>query len=144
MLTLIICVVSWTLQAQSEHKDLNSPERVKALYEITMKLKAITGQIKDCQNKYNTDIKYLQKQSDSLTSIAVKMQGKSDEFLDHNLDLQAGILGLIKESEKQKSEIDLLKASKSKNFVIGAYGGYDLIQQKFSVGLALVYKIFAF
>ena len=50
-----LCVICSTLYSQT-NKDLNSPERVKALYGIAVQHKELTKQVKDCQDRYNAEM----------------------------------------------------------------------------------------
>jgi len=93
---------------------LNSPERVKALYQINEQRKAYRDQMKHCK-----------KAVDSLTKIAVKLGDRSNEYADHNLDLQSGLLGLIEQVHEKDVEIAKLKATKKKQFGIGLQAGYN-------------------
>lgn len=117
-------------------------ERVTALYKINEQRKAYYKQIQDCKNRYNTEVSKYEKALDSVTSIAVQMGVKSEEFVSHNLDLQEGLLSSLKKMEKQEVELATLKAKRRKRFGFGLYGGYDVINQNPSVGLSLNYNLF--
>ena len=72
------------------------------------------------------------------------MGGASEEYVSHNLDLQEGLLGSLKKQEAQEVELAKLKAKRRKRFSIGAFGGYDVITQKPSVGGGLMVNLFTF
>jgi t-SNARE complex subunit (syntaxin) len=117
-------------------------ERVQALYKINEHRKAYYKQIQDCKSRYNAEVNKYEKALDSITSIAVSMGEKSEEFVSHNLDLQEGLLGSLKKMERQEIELAKLKAKRVKSFGIGAYGGYDLLHSVPSVGVSLNYNLF--
>lgn len=140
---MMLCVLSWTTHSQT-HKDLNSPERVKALYEITMQHKELTKQVASCKDKYNEDMANYEKSFKQIQSLAVALGEESSAFVSHNLDLQAGLLGLIEENKEQEVELATLKAKRKKRFSIGPYLGYDFFQSKASGGVGIQYTIIAF
>jgi hypothetical protein len=128
--------------SHSQTRDLNTKERVEALYKINEQRKAYYKQIQDCKSRYNAEVSKYEKALDSVTSIAVTMGEKSEEFVSHNLDLQEGLLGSLKKQEQQEVELAKLKAKKVRRFGIGAYGGYDLLNSLPSVGVSLNYNLF--
>jgi len=141
MLVTMLCVIPSIMLCQTnENKDLNSPERVKALYEITMQHRELTKQVRDCQNRYNSEMAEYEKSFEQIKSLAVSLGEESSAFVSHNLDLQAGLLNALEKQEKQEVELAKLKAKRIKRFAIGGYGGYDLLTQKPSVGISLNYN----
>ncbi len=126
----------------SQTRDLNTPERVQALYKINEQRKVYYKQIQDCKNRYNAEVSKYERALDSVVGIAVQMGVKSEEFVSHNLDLQEGLLGSLKKQEEQEAEIAKLKAKRIKRFGVGGYGGYDLINQRPSAGISFNYNLF--
>jgi hypothetical protein len=126
----------------SQTKDLNTEERVEALYKINEQRKVYYKQIQDCTNRYNAEVSKYEKALDSVVDIAVQMGAKSEDFVSHNLDLQEGLLGSLKKQEQQEIELNKLKSKKVKRFGIGGYGGYDLINRKPSAGVSFNYNLF--
>ena len=136
----MLCLIHYSSLSQT--KDLNSAERVEALYKINEQRKVYYKQIQDCKNRYNAEVSKYEKALDSVVGIAVQMGVKSEEFVSHNLDLQEGLLGSLKKQEQQEIELAKLKSKRVKRFGIGGYGGYDLINQKLSAGVSLNYNLF--
>jgi len=126
----------------SQTRSLNTPERVEALYKINEQRKMYYKQIQDCKSRYNAEVSKYEKALDSITSIAVQMGEKSEEFVSHNLDLQEGLLGSLKKQEQQEIELAKLKAKRKKRFGVGLYGGYDVINRFWSAGGSLNYNLF--
>lgn len=117
-------------------------ERVQALYKINEQRKAYYKQIQDCKSRYNAEVNKYEKALDSVTSIAVSMGEKSEEFVSHNLDLQEGLLGSLKKQEAQEVELAKLKAKRVRRVGIGGYAGYDLMNTVPSFGVSLNYNLF--
>lgn len=136
----MLCLIHYSSLSQT--KDLNTKERVEALYKINEQRKIYYKQIQDCKSRYNAEVSKYEKALDSVVGIAVQMGVKSEEFVSHNLDLQEGLLGSLKKQEEQEIELAKLKAKRVKRFGIGGYGGYDLINQKPSAGVSLNYNFF--
>ena len=136
---MTLCVGCLTLYSQT--KDLNSPERVKALYGIAVQHSELTKQVQDCQNRYNSDMVEYEKKFEQIQSLAVALGAESSAFVDHNLDLQAGLLGSLKKQEQQEVEIATLKAKRPKRFGLGFYGGYDVINRVWSTGASVNYNL---
>lgn len=128
--------------SHSQTRSLNTQERVEALYKINEQRKEYYKQIQDCKNRYNAEVSKYEKALDSITSIAVQMGEKSEEFVSHNLDLQEGLLGSLKKQEQQEVELAKLKAKRKKRFGIGFYGGYDAFHRNWSAGASLNYNLF--
>ncbi len=138
---MLLCVICSTLYSQT-NKDLNSPERVKALYGIAVQHKELTKQVQDCQSRYNTEMQDYEKKFEQIQNLAVALGEESSAFVNHNLDLQAGLLGSLKKQEQQEVELAKLKAKRSKRFGLGFYGGYDAFTQTWSAGASLNYNLF--
>jgi hypothetical protein len=136
-----LCVICSTLYSQT-NKDLNSPERVKALYGIALQHKQLTKQVQDCQSRYNTEMQDYEKKFEQIQNLAVALGEESSAFVNHNLDLQAGLLGSLKKQEQQEVELAKLKAKRPKRFGLGFYGGYDAFTQTWSAGASLNYNLF--
>jgi hypothetical protein len=136
-----LCVICSTLYSQT-NKDLNSPERVKALYGIAVQHKELTKQVKDCQDRYNAEMQLFENKYKQIQDLAVSLGEESSAFVDHNLDLQAGLLGSLKKQERQEVELAKLKAKRPKRFGIGFYGGYDAFTQTWSAGASMNYNLF--
>lgn len=144
MLCLIPCL------SHSQTRDLNTPERIEALYKINEQRKLYYKQRQDCVDKFNTQAENHRKELDSIDKNADKLGIKLDEYQVHNLDLQAGLLGSLKKQESQEIELATLKAKRVKRFAIGLYGGYgktfqanDVINQKelnWSAGVGVTYN----
>ena len=117
-------------------------ERVQALYKINEQRKAYYKQIQDCKSRYNAEVNKYEKALDSVTSIAVSMGEKSEEFVSHNLDLQEGLLGSLKKQEAQEVELAKLKAKRVRRVGIAGYAGYDLMNTVPSFGVSLNYNLF--
>lgn len=128
---MTLCAIHF--QSHSQTKDLNSPERVAALYKINEQRKAYREQIKHCQ-----------KAVDSLTAVAVEMDLESKEYVSHNLDLQSGLIGLLKQSSDKDLEIEKLKNRKKKFFSVGPYAGFDVFRTNYSAGVSVQYSFFSF
>ena len=94
-------------------KDLNTPARVKALYEINEQRKAYKKQSQECA-----------KDVQKATDLAVSLGEESEKFLNHNLDLQGGLLTALEKIEKLEKDNSTLKAKKPKPFGIGVQIGY--------------------
>jgi outer membrane protein W len=94
-------------------KDLNTPARVKALYEINEQRKAYKKQSQECE-----------KDVEKVTDLAVSLGEESEKFLNHNLDLQGGLLTSLNKIENLEKENATLKAKKPKPFGIGVQIGY--------------------
>jgi outer membrane protein W len=94
-------------------KDLNTPARVKALYEINEQRKAYKKQSQECE-----------KDVEKVTDLAVSLGEESEKFLNHNLDLQGGLLTALGKIEKLEKDNATLKAKKPKPFGIGVQIGY--------------------
>jgi len=135
-----LCVICSTLYSQT-NKDLNSPERVKALYGIALQHKQLTKQVQDCQSRYNTEMQDYEKKFEQIQNLAVALGEESSAFVNHNLDLQAGLLGSLKKQEQQEVELAKLKAKRPKRFGLGFYGGYDAFTQTWSAGASLNYNL---
>jgi hypothetical protein len=112
------------------------------LYGIAVQHKELTKQVKDCQDKYNAEMQSFENKYKQIQDLAVSLGEESSAFVDHNLDLQAGLLGSLKKQERQEIELAKLKAKRVKSFGIGAYGGYDLLHSVPSVGVSLNYNLF--
>jgi hypothetical protein len=141
MLVTILCACTSILYSQT-NKDLNSPERVTALYKISMQHKELTKQVKECQSRYNTEMQAYEKSFEQIKSLAIALGEESSAFVSHNLDLQEGLLGSLKKQEQQEIELAKLKAKRTRRFGVGAYGGYDLLNSVPSVGISLNYNLF--
>jgi hypothetical protein len=129
------------LTLHSQTKDLNSPERVKALYEITIQHKELTKQVQDCQNRYNTEMQDYEKKFEQIQNLAIALGEESSTFVNHNLDLQAGLLGSLKKQEEQEVKLAKLEAKNRKRFGVGVYGGYDVINSQPSAGISFHYTL---
>jgi hypothetical protein len=129
------------LTLHSQTKDLNSPERVKALYEITIQHKELTKQVQDCQNRYNVEMQDYEKKFEQIQNLAVALGEESSAFVNHNLDLQSGLLASLEKQEKQEVKIAKLEAKNKKRFGIGFYGGYDAINNQPSIGISFHYTL---
>ena len=136
---MMLCVGCLTLYSQT--KDLNSPERVKALYEITIQHKELTKQVQDCQNRYNTEMQDYEKKFEQIQNLAIALGEESSTFVNHNLDLQAGLLGSLKKQEEQEVKLAKLEAKNRKRFGVGVYGGYDVINSQPSAGISFHYTL---
>ena len=136
---MMLCVGCLTLHSQT--KDLNSPERVKALYEITIQHKELTKQVQDCQNRYNTEMQDYEKKFEQIQNLAIALGEESSTFVNHNLDLQAGLLGSLKKQEEQEVKLAKLEAKNRKRFGVGVYGGYDVINSQPSAGISFHYTL---
>lgn len=137
---MMLCVGCLTLHSQT-NKDLNSPERVKALYEITIQHKELTKQVQDCQNRYNTEMQDYEKKFEQIQNLAIALGEESSTFVNHNLDLQAGLLGSLKKQEEQEVKLAKLEAKNRKRFGVGVYGGYDVINSQPSAGFSFHYTL---
>lgn len=126
----MLCLTVCGLRSQT-NKDLNTPARVKALYEINEQRKAYKNQIKQCE-----------KGMAQLTDLAVSLGEESSKFVDHNMDLQAGLLSSIEKINKQEQEIIKLKARRIKPIGLGLQVGYGLVGPYFGVGVS--YNIIRF
>ncbi len=126
----MLCLTVCGLRSQTV-KNLNTPERVKALYEINEQRKAYREQIKQCE-----------KSMVQLTDLAVSLGEESAKFVDHNMDLQAGLLSSIEKIDKQEQEIIKLKAKRIKPIGIGVQVGYGLLGPYLGVGIS--YNIIRF
>ncbi|NHM08017.1 hypothetical protein G4D82_12350 [Flavobacterium sp. CYK-4] len=129
LLIMTLCAIHWTAQCQTEHKDLNSRERVEALYKINEQRKAYREQIKDCQRKANEQIAFYQRAIDSISKEAIDLGLESKEYVSHNLDLQEGLLSSLKKQEKIEVELATLKAKRKKRFGLGCSFGWNLLQR---------------
>jgi hypothetical protein len=76
-----------------------------------------------------------------IQDLAVSLGEESSAFVDHNLDLQAGLLGSLKKQEQQEVELAKLKAKRPKRFGLGFYGGYDVINRVWSTGASVNYNL---
>jgi hypothetical protein len=139
VLLIILCSIHCSLHSQT--RDLNTKERVEALYKINEQRKAYYKQIQDCKSRYNAEVNKYEQALDSVTAIAQRMGDASQEFVSHNLDLQEGLLGSLKKQEQQEVELAKLKAKKTKRFGIGLYGGYDVLKSVPSAGVSLNYNL---
>lgn len=123
---MTICVGCLTLQGQT-YKDLNSEERVKALYEITIQHQELTKQVQECQNKYNEEMADYEKRFNQIQSLAAALGAESSQFASHNLDLQAGLLSSLKQQEQQAVKVAKLEKKANKTVGLGGAFGYDPI-----------------
>lgn len=138
---MMLCVPFSILYSQT-NKDLNSPERVKALYEITMQHRELTKQVQDCQNRYNSDMAGYEQKFEQIKSLAVALGQESSAFVSHNLDLQSGLLSSLAKQEKLEVENAVLKTKRTKRFALGTFGGRDFINNQWSAGVSLNYNFF--
>jgi SMC interacting uncharacterized protein involved in chromosome segregation len=129
------------LTLHSQTKDLNSPERVEALYKITIQHRELTKQVQDCQNRYNAEMQEFENKYKQIQELASSLGEESSAFVSHNLDLQAGLLSSLDKQEKQEVKIAKLEARDRKRFGIGLYGGYDVINTQPSVGISFYYTL---
>jgi hypothetical protein len=136
---MMLCVGCLTLYSQT--KDLNSPERVKALYGIAIQHKELTKQVKDCQDRYNAEMREFENKYKQIQDLAVALGEESSAFVNHNLDLQAGLLGSLKKQEEQEVKLAKLESKNKKRFGLGLYGGYDAINRQPSVGISFHYTL---
>jgi hypothetical protein len=83
-----------------------------------------------------------EKKFEQIQNLAVALGEESSAFVNHNLDLQAGLLGSLKKQEQQEVELAKLKAKRPKRFGLGFYGGYDAFTQTWSAGASLNYNLF--
>lgn len=139
----MLCVAFSTLHSQT-NKDLNSPERVKAMYQIVLQHQELTKQVKACKDQYNSDMAGYEEKFKQIQSLAVALGEESSAFVSHNLDLQAGLLNSLERQEKLEIKNAKLEAKRNRKWGIGAYGGCDLITQRPSVGISLNYNIYSF
>ncbi len=136
---MMLCVGCLTLYSQT--KDLNSPERVKALYGIAIQHKELTKQVKDCQDRYNAEMREFENKYKQIQDLAVALGEESSAFVNHNLDLQAGLLGSLKKQEEQEVKLAKLESKNKKRFGIGFYAGYDAINKQPSGGISFHYTL---
>lgn len=136
---MMLCVECLTLHSQT--KDLNSPERVEALYKITIQHRELTKQVQDCQNRYNAEMQEFENKYKQIQELASSLGEESSAFVSHNLDLQAGLLSSLDKQEKQEVKIAKLEARDRKRFGIGLYGGYDIINTRPSAGISFYYTL---
>jgi hypothetical protein len=136
----LLCVICSTLYSQT-NKDLNSPERVKALYGIAVQHKELTKQVKDCQNRYNAEMQSFENKYKQIQDLATSLGEESTAFVSHNLDLQEGLLGSLKKQEEQEVKLTKLESKNKKRFGIGFYTGYDAINNQFSGGVSFHYTL---
>jgi hypothetical protein len=136
---MMLCVGCLTLYSQT--KDLNSPERVKALYGIAIQHKELTKQVKDCQDRYNAEMIEFENKYKQIQDLAVALGEESSAFVNHNLDLQAGLLGSLKKQEEQEVKLAKLESKNKKRFGIGFYAGYDAINKQPSGGISFHYTL---
>ena len=128
---MTLCAIPF--HAQCQIKDLNSPERVASLYKINEQRKAYKKQIEHCKNAV-----------DSLTQIAVDMNLESKEYVSHNMDLQTGLIGLLKENSDLELENQKLRSNKKKFISVGPYAGFDIFRSNYSAGISVQYTFFSF
>jgi hypothetical protein len=136
----LLCVVCSTLYSQI-NKDLNSPERVKALYGIAIQHKELTKQVKDCQDRYNAEIQEFENKYKQIQDLATSLGEESTAFVSHNLDLQEGLLGSLKKQEQQEVKLAKLESKNKKRFGIGFYAGYDAVNNQPSGGVSFHYTL---
>lgn len=139
----MLCVPFSILYSQS-NKDLNSPERVEALYTISMQYIQLAKDVKQCKETYNKEMADIQNRFKQIQSLSVALGEESSAFASHNLDLQEGLLSTMDKVEKLEVKNAKLESKVRKNFSIGPYVGYDPITQKESVGVGIQYKIISF
>ena len=130
----MLCLTACGLHSQIV-KDLNTPARIKALYEINEQRKAYKLQSQECE-----------KDVAKVTDLAVSLGEESEKFLNHNLDLQGGLLSTLDKIEKLEKENAVLKAKKPKPFGIGVQIGYGTNGSDFKpyVGAGVSYNFIRF
>jgi len=136
---MMLCAGCLTLHSQT--KDLNSPERVEALYKITIQHRELTEQVKNCQDRYNEEMQSFEEKFNQIQNLAVTLGEESTAFVSHNLDLQEGLLGSLKKQEAQEVKLAKLESKNKKRFGIGFYGGYDAINNQASAGVSFHYTL---
>ena len=140
---LIIALNLTPSVALCQIKDLNTQERVDALYKIYEQKKIYKKRLEELTDRYNRDARKCIKDIDSMNQIAIKMGERSEEYVSHNLDLQEGLLSSLKKQEKLEVENATLKAKKKKFFGIGFQlgGTYNFDKSKaepyFGLGLSV-------
>ncbi len=139
----MLCAPFLTLYSQS-NKDLNSPERVKALYTISMEYIQLAKDVKQCKETYNSQMAEHEARFKQIQSLSVALGEESSAFASHNLDLQEGLLSTMDKVEKLEVKNAKLESKVRKNFSIGPYAGYDPITEKASVGVGVQLKIISF
>lgn len=139
ILLTLLCANFSTLYSQT--KDLNSPERVKALYGIAVQHSELTKQVQQCQDRYNLEMIEYEKKFDQIQNLAVALGEESTAFVSHNLDLQEGLLGSLKKQEEQEVKLTKLESKNKKRFGIGFYAGYDAINNQPSGGVSFHYTL---
>lgn len=139
----MLCAPFLILYSQS-NKDLNSPERVQALYTISMQYIQLAKDVKQCKETYNKEMADIQNRFKQIQSLSVALGEESSAFASHNLDLQEGLLNTMDKVEKLEVKNAKLESKAKRNFSIGPYVGYDPITKKESVGLGIQYKIISF
>jgi hypothetical protein len=136
---MMLCAGCLTLHSQT--KDLNSPERVEALYKITIQHRELTEQVKNCQDRYNEEMQSFEEKFNQIQNLAVTLGEESTAFVSHNLDLQEGLLGSLKKQEAQEVKLAKLESKNKKRFGIGFYTGYDALNNQFSGGVSFHYTL---
>jgi hypothetical protein len=136
----MLCVPFSILYSQS-NKDLNSPERVQALYTISMEYIQLSKDVKKCKETYNKEMAEHEARFKQIQSLSNALGEESSAFASHNLDLQEGLLSTMDKVEKLEVKNAKLESKVKRRFAIGLYGGYDPIIQKPSVGLSLNYNL---
>lgn len=138
---MMLCVPFSILYSQS-NKDLNSPERVQALYTISMQYIQLAKDVKECKETYNSQMAEHEARFKQIQSLSVALGEESSAFASHNLDLQEGLLSTMDKVEKLEVKNAKLESKVKRRFGIGAYGGYDVLNSAPSVGVSLNYNLF--
>ncbi len=130
----MLCMTACGLHSQTV-KDLNTPARVKALYEINEQRKSYKKQSQECA-----------KDVEKVTDLAVSLGEESEKFLNHNLDLQTSLVSVLDKIEKLEKDNATLKAKKPKPFGIGIQIGYGTNGSDFKpyVGAGVSYNFIRF
>jgi len=139
----MLCAPFLTLYSQS-NKDLNSPERVEALYTISMQYIQLAKDVKQCKETYNSQMAEHEARFKQIQSLSVALGEESSAFASHNLDLQEGLLSTMDKVERLEVKNAKLESKARRNFSIGPYAGYDPITGRPSFGLGFQYKIISF
>lgn len=137
----MLCAPFSILYSQS-NKDLNSPERVEALYTISMQYIQLAKDVKQCKETYNKEMAEIQNRFKQIQSLSVALGEESSAFASHNLDLQEGLLSTMDKVEKLEVKNAKLESKVKRRFGIGAYGGYDVLNSAPSVGVSINYNLF--
>jgi len=103
-----------------------------------MQYKQTIGKLNDCKQ----EVAMLEAALDTISRAALDLGADVKEYSSHNLDLQQGLLSSLKKQEAYEVQIRELERRRHKWMQFGAFGGYDPILQRWTVGGGVMVSLF--